>query len=167
MVTRIRKIYNGKIVYGPNWSNEFSKLTFWKYFDYIGLSEYFPISDKNNPTDEELFQGAESVMKEIHSVQKKYNKPIIFTEVGFRSTGEPWKTALENKTKNETNLQNQARCYNALLKAAYHKKWLAGMYWWKWPSYLSFGGSPANEHYTPNNKPAEEVVKKWYSKSWN
>ena len=167
IVKRIRKIYNGKIVYGPNWSNEFSKLTFWKYFDYIGLSEYFPLSDKNNPTDEELFQGAESVMKEIHSVQEKYHKPIIFTEVGFRSTGEPWKTALENKTKNETNLQNQARCYNALMKAAYNKKWLAGMYWWKWPSYLSFGGSPENEHYTPNNKPAEEVVKKWYSKSWN
>ena len=167
IVKKIRKIYSGKIVYGPNWSSEFSKLTFWKYFDYIGLSEYFPLSDKDNPTDEELFKGAQKVMKKIHSIQKKYNKSIIFTEVGFRSTGEPWKTAFESNTKNETNLQNQARCYNALFKAAYSQNWIAGMYWWKWPSYLTYGGSPENKHYTPNNKPAEEVVKRWYSKIWN
>ncbi len=167
IVKKIRKIYDGKIVYGSNWNSEFSKLTFWKYFDYIGLSEYFPLSDKNNPTDEDLYKGAQVVMKKIHSIQEKYNKPIIFTEVGFRSTEEPWKTALESDTKNKVSLQNQARCYNALFKAAYNKKWLAGMYWWKWPSYLTYGGSPENIHYTPNNKPAEEVVKKWYSKLWN
>ena len=167
MVKKIRRIYNGKIVYGPNWSSEFSKLTFWNYFDYIGLSEYFPLSDKNNPTDEELFHGAELVMNKIHSVQKKYDKPVIFTEVGFRSTGEPWKTALEKDTKNEISLMNQARCYNALFKAAYNQKWLAGMYWWKWPSYLAYGGGHDNEHYTPNNKPAEDIVKEWYSKIWN
>ncbi len=167
MVKKIRRIYSGKLVYGPNWSSEFSKLSFWKYFDYIGLSEYFPLSDRNNPTDEELFHGAELVMNKIHSVQKKYDKPVIFTEAGFRSTGEPWKTALENDSKNEISLINQARCYNALLKAAYNQNWLVGIYWWKWPSYLTYGGRPENKHYTPNNKPAEEVVKRWYSKIWN
>ncbi len=167
MITMIRKIYNGKLVYGANWSREFEHVTFWKYFDYMGISEYFPLSDKNSPTDKQLFKGAEAAMKKIHSIEKKYKKPVIFTEVGFRSTGEPWKTALEKGTKDEVNLLSQRKCYEALFKAAYGQKWLAGMYWWKWPSYLSYGGSSENIHYTPNNKPAENVVKEWYSKNWN
>ncbi len=167
MIKKIRKLYDGKLVYGANWSREFEQVTFWKYLDYMGISEYFPLSDKNNPTDEQLYKGAKTAMEKIQSVERKYNKPVIFTEVGFRSTGEPWKTALEKGTRNEVNLLSQRRCYRALFKAAYGQKWLAGMYWWKWPSYLSYGGSPENIHYTPNNKPAEKVVKKWYSKNWN
>ncbi len=166
MIGKIRKLYDGKLVYGANWSGEFEQVTFWKYMDYIGISEYFPLSEKNDPTNEQLYNGAKEAMKKIYSVEKKYNKPVIFTEVGFRSTGEPWKTAVEKGTRNKVNLQNQKRCYEELFKAAFGRKWLAGMYWWKWPSYLSYGGSPENTHYTPNNKPAEGIVKKWYTKSW-
>jgi len=163
LIKSIRKVYDGKLVYGPNWSNEFEKISFWKYLDYIGLSEYFPLSDKNNPSQNDLDVGAEKIMERVEAVHEKYNKPVIFTEVGFRSTEQPWKTALENDDKEKINLQAQAECYEAIFKAAKGKKWLAGMYWWKWSSYLAYGDGANNSEYTPNDKPAMYVVKKYFS----
>ncbi len=162
MVKKIRSFYDGKITYGPNWSGEFEKLTFWKYFDFIGLSEYYPLSEKENPTDSDLKNGAEDIMKRIGAVSEKYNKKIIFTEVGFRDSGRPWKTASEGSGRDSVNYRNQARCYEALFEAAHNKSWLAGMYWWKWPSYLSYGSETSRALYTPDNRPAERVVNKWY-----
>ncbi len=167
MVQHIRKLYDGKITYGANWNNEFDKLNFWKYFDYIGISEYYPLSKKENPGDAELQTGADSVINLISSVQKKFGKSVLFTEIGFKSSTEPWQTALENNPQSDSTAINQARCYQAILKASYGKKWLAGMFWWKWPSYLGYADNPERDLYVPLNKPAENVVKKWYSLNWN
>ena len=167
MAEQIRKFYDGKITYGANWDNEFEKLNFWKYFDYIGISQYYPLSDKAFPTDEDLETGAVSVINRIDSIREKFNIPVLFTEIGYKSTKAPWKTALEKDDIIDTNYSNQARCYDAILKACYGKKWLAGIFWWKWPSYLSYGDNSDRHAYNIIKKPAEEVVKKWYSKRWN
>lgn len=162
---KIRKIYSGKIIYAPNWGDEFEKLTFWDHFDYIGLSEYYPISDKDSPTDQELLNGAEAVLKKIKPVHEKFNKPVIFTESGFRASKAPWKTALENEGRDQVNLINQARCYEALFTAIQDEDWLAGIYWWKWPTYLEYKGFTFGEGfdlYSPNNEGTEKVIKKWY-----
>ena len=166
MINRIRKLYDGKITYGANWSNEFDKIKFWNYLDYIGISEYYPLSKKNKPTNVDLKNGASSICNKISKVHQEYDKPVIFTEVGFRSSAQPWKTSFEGKERDSVNLKNQARCYNALLDECYNKKWLAGMYWWKWPSYLNWGIDSLNPGYTPINKPAQRVVQKWYEKAW-
>ncbi|MCH7974458.1 MAG: hypothetical protein IH949_11355 [Bacteroidetes bacterium] len=167
LINKIRGIYSGKLTYGANWGEEFEKIKFWDKLDYIGISEYYPLSKKENPSDKELFDGANRIIAKITEVQKKFNKPVIFTEVGFRSSQYPWMTSHEKETRKSINLQNQARSYRAVLKTAYGKKWLVGMYWWKWPSYLSDGGDPQNDLYTPHNKPAEDVLKQWYSIKWN
>ena len=167
MVMHIRQLYDGKITYGANWNNEFDKLNFWKYFDYIGISEYFPLSKKDNPTEAELQTGADSVINLIGAVQQKFNKPVLFTEIGFKSSMEPWQTALENNSQPDSAAINQARCYKAILKASYGKKWLEGMFWWKWPSYLGYADNPEKDLYVPLNKPAEKIIEEWYSKDWN
>lgn len=167
MAEQIRKFYDGKITYGANWDNEFENLNFWKYFDYIGISQYYPLSNKAFPTDEDLETGAVSVINRIDSIREKFNIPVLFTEIGYKSTKAPWKTALENDDIIDTNYIDQARCYDAILRACYGKKWLAGIFWWKWPSYLSYGENSDRHAYNIIKKPAEEVVKKWYSKRWN
>lgn len=162
---KIRKIYSGKIIYAPNWGDEFEQLTFWNHFDYIGLSEYYPLSDKDNPTDEELLNGAEDVLKKIKTVHEKFNKPVIFTESGFRASIAPWKTALEKDGRDQVNLNNQARCYKALLTAIQDVDWLAGIYWWKWPTYLEYKGFTFGEGfdlYSPNNDETEKVIKQFF-----
>jgi len=167
LIEEIRSIYSGKITYGANWGEEFEKIKFWDHLDYIGISEYYPLSKKENPTDKELYDGAKKIISKIEAVQKQFNKPVIFTEVGFRSSKFPWMTSHEKETRKRPNFLNQARSYKAILKAAHGIKWLKGMYWWKWPSYLQEGGDPQNDLYTPHNKPAEEVLHRWYSIKWN
>lgn len=167
IVEHIRKLYNGKITYGANWNNEFEKLNFWKHFDFIGISQYYPLSEKSNPSDAELQSGADSIISRISKIQKKFGIPVLFTELGYKSSMEPWKTALENNPQSDTTLINQARCYEAMLRATYGKKWLAGMFWWKWPSYLGYANNPKRDIYVPLNKPAENIIKKWYLKDWN
>lgn len=167
LADKIRKIYRGKIIYAPNWGEEFEKLTFWSHFDYIGLSEYYPISSNDNPTDDELFDGARQVVERISQVQKKSKKPVIFTESGFRASAAPWKTALEKEGRDQLNLNNQARCYEALFKALQNNDWLKGIYWWKWPSYLEYKGYTFGEGfdlYSPNNELTEKVIGNWFAK---
>ncbi len=166
LTNKIRKIYNGKIIYASNWGDEFEKLTFWQHFDYIGLSQYYPLSSKDNPTDDELLTGAESVINRINAIHKKYNKSVIFTETGFRGSKAPWKTALEKDGRNEVHLNNQARCYETLFKAIQNEKWLNGIYWWKWPSYLEYKGFTFGEGfdlYAPNNDETEKVIKQFFN----
>jgi hypothetical protein len=37
----------------------------------------------------------------------------------------------------------------------------AGVYWWKWPTYLEYGG-PRHSGFTPNGKAAEKIVARWF-----
>ncbi|MGH9321050.1 MAG: hypothetical protein ACRD21_09275 [Vicinamibacteria bacterium] len=39
--------------------------------------------------------------------------------------------------------------------------WIRGIYGWKWPTDLDLGGSDPSG-FTPNGKPAEEVLHRWY-----
>ncbi len=164
MIHKIRKIYSGKITYGANWGDEFENLEFWNKFDFIGLSEYYPISRKSNPKENELYNDAKKVFANIKKVHDKFKKPIIFTEIGFRMSGAPWKTFYEGKEKFDFVPQNQAKVFNAVLRAINNEKWIKGIYIWKWPSYLGYALKEHSEIYTPVYRPAEKVIKKWFEK---
>ena len=164
IISKIRKIYSGKITYGANWGNEFENLEIWKKLDFIGLSEYYPISRENNPSNNELFKSAKKVLAKINKVHIKFNKPVLFTEIGYRMSGAPWKTFYEGREKFEYTPLNQAKVFNAVLKAIKNEKWIKGIYIWKWPSYLGYALKEHSEMYTPVYRPAEKVIKKWFEK---
>lgn len=164
MIRKIRIIYDGKITYGSNWGKEFEQLTFWDDLDFIGISNYYPLSNKTNPTDEELLQGANHIIKRIEKVSKRFGKQIIFTEIGYRSSKAPWLTSNEDdKSKRTINNNSQYRAYNAVAKAIKNKSWLRGLFWWKWPSYLYYNTKRRHDLFTPMNKPAEQIVRKMFA----
>jgi hypothetical protein len=55
----------------------------------------------------------------------------------------------------------QARCYEAFFRGLEGRRSCAGVYWWKWPSFLEYGGK-RDDGFTPNGKPAQDVVARWY-----
>ena len=166
IIDNLKKLYDGKLTYGANWDKEFEDITFWNKLDYIGVSQYFPLSTKKNPTDKELLTGADSIISVIDKIHKKYNKPVLFTEAGYRDSKRPWETALEQNPQFDSTGVEQARAYNAMLRASYNKKWLNGIFWWKWPSNLDYGSFFGRDLYVPPGKPAQDVIKKWYDKRW-
>jgi hypothetical protein len=162
MIGRLRKLYSGRLVYAANWHGELDRLTFWRHLDYIGVNSYYPLSGKSNPRDEELKEGFRHAIDQIRVVYDRFRKPVLLTEIGFTSTPEPWREPHEPGRRKPVNLHDQARSYEIAFEGlSKETDWIRGVYWWKWPSDLGHGGSD-HPGFTPNGKPAEEVVRKWY-----
>ena len=99
----------------------------------------------------------------IQEVSKTHNKPILFTEFGYRSVDfsgrEPWKS---DRSMNQVNLQAQVNTTKALFETFWKEGWFAGGFIWKWFHNHDKVGGENNTQFTPQNKPAEQLIKKLY-----
>ena len=152
LIADIRKIYSGPVTYAAHWNGEFEQVSFWDELDYIGVNFYFPMADAVQISD---------VQVRIQAVAKRFNKPILFTEVGFpalkTAASRPWE---ENSSGLDTALQEQ--CYEAWFQHFSQDPNVAGMYWWKWPTHGR--GGPFDTSHRPVGKPAVDVLRKWFAK---
>jgi len=163
LIHQIRGIYSGPITYAANWGDEFEQLKFWDALDFIGLNCYYPLSKEKQVSKRTLKKSFTSVMNKIEKVSKQYNKPIVFTEIGFRSVEKTWANPHESTNGRAFNEQNQSLAYEVIFECIEDKDWCKGILWWKWPSYLEYGGAE-NTGFAPAGKEAETVVKEWFSK---
>ncbi|MFH1784301.1 MAG: T9SS type A sorting domain-containing protein [bacterium] len=168
-IDAIESIYTSPLTYAANW-DEYTNVSFWDRMDYGGVDAYFPLSELQNPSVEELkagwtnysgTYGTHNWIAELEAWQASINKPIIFTEIGYRSIDyaakEPWAWG-NNATYNA---QLQANCYQATIEVLQEKSWFAGMYWWDWLAYPTAGGD-GDIDFTPQNKPAEATLTALY-----
>lgn len=163
LINQIRQIYKGKLTYGANWDEEFERIEFWDDLDYAGVDAYFFLAVPAKPTVEDLKDAWKDWIRVIEAWQKRINKPVILTEIGYKSSAgsvdEPWQHA----SFGDVDLTLQFNSYKALLESFWDKPWFYGVYWWHWGVNPKMGG-PANRGFTPQNKPAQDVVKEWYQK---
>ena len=168
----MRRVYHGPITYAANWGHEFESLRFWDALDYASVNNYYPLRPAPRtgsatagapPRVEDLLPGAQRLAERLDAVSRKWHKPILFTEVGYPSVrggaSEPW---LEDASRG-INLEEQAAAYEATFRAFSGRPWFRGMFWWKWPS-SGRGGGPRDPSYTPIDKPAEEVLRAWFTR---
>jgi|TARA_B110000967_G_scaffold210001_1_gene269419 hypothetical protein len=162
LIIEIRKIYKGKLTYAANW-DEFKRVPFWGEIDFIGVDAYFPLSDKKSPTVKELEIGWIPHKEEIIEVQKKFSKPILFTEFGYRSIDfnavKPWES---HRVEGSVNLQAQVNGLQAIHNQFWKEDWFAGGFVWKWFHRHDEVGGLKNNRFTPQNKPAEELIRILY-----
>ncbi len=161
---KIRKIYSGKITYAANWGTEFETVSFWDKLDFISVNCYYPLSDKKDATDEELLAGFEKNLDLIEKAHIQYKKPVVFTEIGFKSITAPWINPHMDDDTNDYSGYAQQRCYSVMQKALEDEPWVRGVYIWKWPSYMEFA-MENNKDFTPCGKPAEQTIKNWFSEN--
>jgi hypothetical protein len=158
LIAKIKKTYKGEITYAENW-DKYTNVHFWKEIDYVGIDAYFPLSENKIITENDAFEGWKKHKPLIKQTAEKYKKQILFTEYGYRSTEynckEPWAN-----TSNETNFQNQALAYSALYKTFWQEKYFTGGFIWKW--YDRTLKRNTDNDFTPQGKPAQEVMKQFY-----
>ncbi len=172
LIAEVRRVYHGPITYAANWGHEFESLRFWDVLDYASVNNYYPLRSAPPagsaaggapPRAEDLLPGAQRLAERLEAVSRKWHKPILFTEVGYPSVrggaSEPW---IEDASRG-INLEEQAAAYEATFRAFSGRPWFRGMFWWKWPS-SGRGGGPRDTSYTPLGKPAEEVVRAWFTR---
>lgn len=158
---KVRAIYDGKITYAANWGKEFETVSFWDKLDFISVNCYYPLSEKQNPTDQELLTQFEKNLDIIENVSKKYSLPVVFTEIGFKSIAAPWIAPHKDDDTQEYSEESQQRCYKIMASAMADENWIKGVYLWKWPSHMDF----ANEYrkdFTPCGKLAEKTISEWF-----
>ena len=107
LISEVKKVYTGKLTYAANW-DEYKRVPFWAQLDFIGVDGYFPISEMQTPTIEDAAKGWLPWKVEMKQVSEWHNKPILFTEYGYRSIHysgkEPWKS---DRTETDHNMQAQ------------------------------------------------------------
>jgi hypothetical protein len=162
LIKKVRGEYKGLLTYAAHW-DRYLDIRFWDILDYVGINAYFPLTEEMNPTRQQLEEGWTRWIEEVEEFQTRVGKPIIFPEAGCNSADgaaiRPW----EHAPRKEVNMELQKDYYEVLLEKFWEKEWFYGLYWWYWGTNVNMGGQ-YNRGFTPQNKPAQEVIRQWYSK---
>lgn len=166
LIDRVRSVYDGPVTYAANWDN-FSRVPFWDKVDYIGVDAYFPLSERKTPSVNELKQKWAAPRRGLEHLHKVYDKPILFTEFGYRSidacTWKQWELEKFRYT-DRVNLQGQVNAYKAFFESFWKESWFAGVFLWQWYTNDQRAGGTGNSDYTVQNKPAEKLIADWFGK---
>ena len=167
LIQEVRTVYSGQITYAANWYNEYEKITFWGDLDYIGIQAYFPLVKNKYPSVRQISKGWRKYLPTIKSIHKKYNRPILFSEIGYKSTADsairPWEWMDNPYSKDKAfSAETQANCYEAFFNTLWEKEWFAGIHIWQLRSDNAGNNGKNHLGFTPLGKPAEGVIAKGF-----
>ncbi|GEM_PF-766724 len=167
MIRQVRQIYSGKLTYSANWGdccwwNEKNNIEFWDDLDYIGISAYFYMTPTVNYTMDSL-KSRWSFWNDtqIRPLSQKFNKPVLFTEVGYRSSDGALMRPPKWDNTGIPDEQEQADGYEALFSYWDNFDYVQGIQLWDWETDPN-GGGPGTSSFTPQNKLAESVITRWF-----
>ncbi|MEQ9303582.1 MAG: hypothetical protein RJQ14_06655 [Marinoscillum sp.] len=160
LIDKIREVYHGELTYAANWDN-YQNVSFWSALDFIGIDAYFPLVHSETPDLQGLKKAWKPLIAELKSYGENLGKPILFAEYGYMSAngaaGNHWEIGREATV----NLEAQQIAYEALYQSLWEEEWFAGGFLWKWHFGENIGGEN-NSRFTPQGKPVEATIAKWY-----
>jgi hypothetical protein len=158
LLARIRAEFRGPLTYSANFDT-WQDIGFWDALDFIGVSAYFPLSDRPSPSLAELEAGWDRALAPLEQASRRFGRPVLLTEAGFPSiptaAKAPWR---EERVRADVWLQ--ARCYEATLRALARRPWIEGAYFWLWER----TSPPAfrDPSHAIVGKPASFTLARWY-----
>ena len=167
LIRDIRKIYSGSITYGANWYKEYEDITFWDDLDFIGVQAYFPLTENESPSLEQIEKGWQKYLPDLENLAIRFDKKILFTELGYRSTmkgaSEPW-LWIEKSCNDDKHYspETQALSYEAFFNQVWPKEWFGGVHLWKLKDFKPIEGR-IDLNFTPRGKPASKIIANRFS----
>jgi hypothetical protein len=158
LIGHIRAQFHGPLTYSANFDT-WQGIGLWDALDFIGVSAYFPLSDRPSPSLAELEAGWDRALAPLEEASRRHGRPVLLTEAGFPSiptAGKaPWR---EERVRADVWLQ--ARCYEATLRALSRRPWIEGAYFWLWER----TSPPAfrDPSHAIVDKPASFTLARWY-----
>jgi hypothetical protein len=168
VIPAARAAFGGKLVYAANWGFEAWNVSFFDALDYVGVDAYYPLATVPDPPLQTLLANWAPVVANMSALAAQWQKPLIFTEVGYRSVS----TAAEEPGVWEggqpADLAAQSNLYSAILQAVLGwdgvtpgklnpPPWLAAVQLWS-VDLDPFQGGACDNGYTPINKPAFSIM---------
>ena len=168
VIDRIRSRYSGLLTYAANANHpadEFTSVSFWPQLDLLGLDVYVPLTNRTNPTRQDLVNAWQSniaghnMVAAYRNFQNARGKPLIFTEIGYRSADGTNRTPWDWQASMGSDPGEQADCYQAVYEVwSGETAWMRGLFWWSWDVPAPEAGDTG---YSPWGKPAEAVLRQW------
>ena len=120
----------------------------------IGMTSYYDLVGDKSPSQEVLEKKWQEIKAEILKWQAKYDRPMLFTEVGYPNqegcAKNPWNYYGSTKPDPAT----QAKCFQAFFNTWRDESAVGGVCIWSWRSHPDDAGGPKDISYCPVGKPA-------------
>lgn len=159
LIDTCRAAYHGKLIYAANW-DEYNQLPHWDELDVIGINAYFPLENA-----EKARQNWAVLKKEIPAFAKRFNKPVMFTEIGYRSIANPFAEPWVSDTDEPISEDAQAKAWQIFFEEVYKEPWLRGVFVWKW--FPHFKEDHKKTGFTPQGKKAELIIARYFRNEIN
>ena len=164
----LRKIYHGTITYSGNW-DDVDQTVILGDVDVIGVNAFFPLADKDDAKIGELRAGGERVAKKVHDLAETWQKPVVFTEIGYTTRAncaiKPWEwpDSMANVKVDEV---AQAEAYEALIGPLLEEPDFAGFFVWRVYADPDDVSQEAEWGFSPRGKLAELVMRDAFTAPW-
>ena len=107
----------------------------------------------------------ETQLDRIEKVVKKYGKPFFFAECGCMSVKGSVLVPNDWSVRGDPDPEGQADWFKAMFSACVKRDWVGGFAVWDWRDKLyPLSAADTDMGYGIYGKPAEEVVKEFYSR---
>jgi hypothetical protein len=164
MIAEVRKIYHGKLMHNINHGDEFD-FDWLSDVDVIGLSAYYGVTDGIHVSADDMRKGWKKHMKTLEECHKKYDRPVMFAEIGMRSEEGCSAYPYDYRRREDKKLspEEQECFYRTAMEATWDKDWFAGYFWWDQPAVYRWPYDAATDAgFGIFGKPAEETLKEFY-----
>jgi len=165
-------------------NSEVMNIPFADQLDFVGVSFYLPLTDKDDPTVGELESAwygnrdGVNLIEALKDIYRQYGKPLMISEIGYLSRDGANKRPWDLTTVGVVDYQEQADLFEALMQVlareglSAEEDWLRGVSIWAWftctdPATQLRPGRYAGVLFgkqgeVVQNKPAEEVLTEWF-----
>lgn len=162
VIAAVRAATPARLTWAANWSG-YRDVPFWDALDAIGVEAYFPLCERDDPSEDDLRAGWKGVLAELHAFQLAHGKPVVFTELGYRAAvdaaREPWTFRESRGDLRARGEAVQERCLRvALEEIAPHRDWLRGAFLWKWMPRSPRGETHGHDNFLLNRAGMQAVI---------
>lgn len=169
VIRTVRARFSGRLTYGANGADAWTRVRFWDALDVIGIDAYFPLSNRGTPRKAEIvrrwsrftdrFGVTHHYLRRMGELARRQRKPIVFSELGYPSSAHalatPWRKG------GRFSGAAQRRAFQAAFEALAPRRWFHGLYIWEWSADPRSGGRGESGH-TPQGKPAATSIAAWF-----
>ncbi len=153
----VRTTYRGRITYVAN-HDALDRTAVFEHVDVAGISAYFPLTHDIDADLDTLRAGWREATRRIEHFRREVGRPVMLFEVGYPSIDgaatRPW----DDTIGAPIDLEEQRRAYVAATEALLAAP-IEGAFFWTW-----FGpGGRHDRTFTPRHKPAEDVLRRFFS----
>jgi len=168
LIRELRGIYKGQITYSANWDDVDDTVILGE-LDVIGVNAFYPLAEKDGAPFDVLLEGGKRVRSRVHALAETWQKPVLFTEIGYTTRPDPavrpweWPDAMKGVHVDEV---AQADAYRALLAPLLDEPRFMGFFVWRVYADPDDVSQEAEWGFSPRAKLAELVMRDAFAATW-